>query len=139
MIAPGAQEFQLRNLRLEMGLVRSVKMALGGGIVIYAEGTDLVDQALACLKFYQSESCGKCVPCRIGTTKLVEIGADLHAGEMTAAEADALMSAKDGGLVFELAQVMAETAICGLGNIAALPLHSLLKYFPEDVKQRVRA
>ncbi len=138
LIAAGDKEFQLRRLPLELGVVRDLNLMLGGGIVIYAEGADLVDQAVACLRFYQSESCGKCVPCRIGSTKMVEIGEALQNRELSAAEIEGLLSAS-GGMVLELSQAMAETAICGLGNVAPNPLRTLLSYFPADLQRYVRS
>ncbi|QDU28565.1 NADP-reducing hydrogenase subunit HndC [Anatilimnocola aggregata] len=138
LVSAGDKEFQLRRLPLELGVVRDLNLMLGGGIVVYASDADLVDQAVACLRFYQSESCGKCVPCRIGSTKLVEIGEDLQAGRLTAAEIESLL-ANPGGRVLDLAQAMAETAICGLGNVAPNPLRTLLSYFPSDVRRHVRA
>jgi len=137
LVAAGEKEFQLGRLPLELGVVRDLNLMLGGGIVIYAEGADLVDQAVACLRFYQSESCGKCVPCRIGSTKMVEIGEALQNRELTAAEIEGLLSSS-GGVVLELSQAMVETAICGLGNVAPNPLRTLLSYFPGDLQPYIR-
>lgn len=131
LVADGEKEFQLQKLPLELATVRELNIMVGAGLVVYAEGADLVDQAVAASRFYQAESCGKCVPCRIGSTKLVEIGEDLQAGALSAAEVESLVS--PGGKVTELAQVMAETAICGLGNVAPNPLRTLLSYFPKDL------
>lgn len=133
LVADGENEFQLQKLPLELATVRELNIMVGAGLVVYAEGADLVDQAVAASRFYQAESCGKCVPCRIGSTKLVEIGEDLQAGALSAAEVESL--ANPGGKVTELAQVMAETAICGLGNVAPNPLRTLLSYFPKDLAQ----
>ena len=138
LVAAGGKEFELRRLPLELGVVRDLNLMLGGGIVVYAEGADLVDQAVACLRFYQSESCGKCVPCRIGSTKMLEIGEAIQRKELTAAEVEVLLS-NSGGLVLELSQAMAETAICGLGNVAPNPLRTLLSYFPGDLQPYLRA
>ena len=136
LVEAGDKEFSLRRLPLELGVVRDLNLMLGGGIVIYAADANLVDQAVACLRFYQSESCGKCVPCRIGCTKMVEIGEDLQQGRLTTAEVEALLA--PAGDVTEMAQAMAETAICGLGNVAANPLRTLLSYFPADVQECLR-
>jgi NADH:ubiquinone oxidoreductase subunit F (NADH-binding)/NADH:ubiquinone oxidoreductase subunit E len=138
LVSPGAKEFELRRLPLELGVVRDLNLMLGGGIVVYAQGADLVDQAVACLKFYQSESCGKCVPCRIGSTKLVEIGEALQQRRLSAAELEGLL-ASPSGVVLQLSQAMAETAICGLGNVAPNPLRTLLSYFPADLQPYVRS
>src|SRR4029450_13775458 len=98
-------------------------------MVVYADDAALVQQALACMLFFQSESCGKCVPCRVGSTKLAEIGADLAARRLTSDHIAALKA--DTGPVQELAFTMVNTAICGLGTVAPNPLTSLLKHFPK--------
>jgi NADH:ubiquinone oxidoreductase subunit F (NADH-binding)/NADH:ubiquinone oxidoreductase subunit E len=137
LVPADATAFDLRQLPLDLGVARKLRLMIGAAIVVYAEGTDLVDQTLASLKFYQSESCGKCVPCRIGSTKLVEICEDLQGGKLTQADIDHLSDRKSSP-VFALAQAMADTAICGLGTSVPNPIKSLLAYFPEDVKQYVR-
>ena len=75
--------------------------------------------ALNLMKFFEYESCGQCTPCRNGTEKAVKI-----------------MSSNtwDGDLLEDLAQVMADASICGLGQAAPNPLRSVLKYFPEDLR-----
>jgi NADH:ubiquinone oxidoreductase subunit F (NADH-binding)/NADH:ubiquinone oxidoreductase subunit E len=132
-----ATEFDLLQLPLDLGVTRELGIMLGAAIVVYAEGTDLVEQALGCLKFYQSESCGKCVPCRIGSMKLVEIGEDLAAGKIDAAELESLRD-KEAGAIAGLARAMSATAICGLGQVAPNPLVTLLENFPEDVGRYVK-
>ncbi|HZL88561.1 MAG TPA: NADH-ubiquinone oxidoreductase-F iron-sulfur binding region domain-containing protein [Pirellulaceae bacterium] len=136
LVPANATAFDLRELPLDLGVARKLRLMIGAAIVVYGEGTDLVDQTLGSLKFYQAESCGKCVPCRIGSTKLVEICEDLHNGKLTQADIDRLND-RNASPVFALAQAMAETAICGLGTSAPNPIKSLLAYFPEDVKQYV--
>ena len=132
-----ATAFDLRKLPLDLGVTRQLKLMLGAAIVVYAEGADLVAQMLACQRFYQAESCGKCVPCRIGSAKLVAIGEDLHNGKLGRADADRLSDRQQSEL-FALAQAMADTAICGLGTSAPNPLKSLLAYFPQDVSKHLR-
>ena len=109
---------------------------LGAGIVVYAEDADLVEQALACQRFYQAESCGKCVPCRIGSTKLAEIADDLAARRLNEASLAQLTS--DTGPIGELTFTMVNTAICGLGTVAPNPLATLLKHFPSEVSRYLR-
>lgn len=132
-----ATAFDLRKLPLDLGITRQLKLMLGAAIVVYAEGADLVEQMLACQRFYQAESCGKCVPCRIGSAKLVSIGEDLRGGKLDHAAASRLGDRQQSEL-FALAQAMADTAICGLGTSAPNPLKSLLAYFPQDVSQHLR-
>jgi formate dehydrogenase beta subunit len=130
----GAEEFDLLKLPLDLGIARQLRLMLGAAIVVYAEKADLVDQALACLKFYQAESCGKCVPCRIGSTKMVEICEEIVAGRFNRQDIER-MKDRNTGQVVVLAQAMADTAICGLGTSAPNPLKSLLAYFPEEVER----
>ena len=74
--------------------------------------------ALNLMRFFEDESCGQCTPCRVGTEKAVK-----------------LMQQEnwDQELLRELSQVMGDASICGLGQAAANPLLSVLKYFPEEL------
>ena len=82
-----------------------------GAIVVMAEGTDLLAAATNVLRFFRDESCGKCVPCRVGSTKAHQI----------------LVDRGPGDLVPELAEVMRRTSICGLGQVALGPVMSVLR------------
>ena len=75
--------------------------------------------ALNLMKFFEDESCGQCTPCRNGTEKAVK-----------------LMSGPtwDNNLLADLAQVMGDASICGLGQAAPNPLKSVFKFFPEDLR-----
>jgi NADH:ubiquinone oxidoreductase subunit F (NADH-binding)/NADH:ubiquinone oxidoreductase subunit E len=137
IVGDDATAFDLRKLPLDMGVTRQLKLMLGAAIIVYAEGADLVAQMLACQRFYKAESCGKCVPCRIGSAKLVAIGEDLQSGKLGQADADRLGDRQQSEL-FALAQAMADTAICGLGTSAPNPLKSLLAYFPQEVSKYLR-
>jgi NADH:ubiquinone oxidoreductase subunit F (NADH-binding) len=57
--------------------------ALGAGVVVYAEGRDMAEQALNSLEFYRNESCGKCLPCSLGSQKMVSLGTNLIDGQIT--------------------------------------------------------
>lgn len=126
-----AAEIDVRAIPLDIALSRKMNLMLGAGIVIYAAGADLTNEALSALRFFQAETCGKCVPCRLGTTKLVEwcesLAANRDHGHATNVRDEWL--ARDSKLV-ELALTMRQTAICGLGAVAANPLVSLVSYFP---------
>jgi len=75
------------------------------------------------------------VPCRIGSTKLAEISADLADRKLTEADLGQLVS--EAGPIGELSFTMVNTAICGLGTVAPNPLTTLLKHFPKDVSRYV--
>lgn len=97
-------------------------------IVMFAEGTDMVDAALNFTKFYRNESCGKCVPCRVGSQKLVDIIAGIAAG-----------TARDHDLeeIERLGETMVMTSICGLGQVVAKPIQSVLKHFRSEIEAMV--
>ncbi len=97
---------------------------LGAAFVVYGDRADMVDQALNCVEFYRNESCGKCVPCRMGSEKLVEMLVSLRAKALRREEL---------AVIGELADAMAITSICGLGQVAANPITSVVKFFPEEL------
>jgi NADH:ubiquinone oxidoreductase subunit F (NADH-binding) len=129
----GATHYDLLDWPLDIALSRSMGLMLGAGMVVYDDTADMVDQAWACSRFYRDESCGKCVPCRIGSHKLTEILANIHQREFDVA---ALTSTTQ--LAEELGQVMAITSICGLGQVASAPIRSLLKFFVDDVEKHIK-
>ncbi|HZN35590.1 MAG TPA: NAD(P)H-dependent oxidoreductase subunit E [Pirellulaceae bacterium] len=133
LLPESIQQVELLDLQMHINYFRVWDLMLGAGIVVYAAGADLVAQALACQRFFQAESCGKCVPCRIGSTKLAELTEQLAAGRLSAEQIIQLQG--ETGPIPELALTMASTAICGLGTVAPNPLTSLLRHFPKLVAQ----
>jgi formate dehydrogenase beta subunit len=131
LLLPSIQQVELLDLQMHINYFRVWDLMLGAGIVAYGEDADLVEQALACQRFYEAESCGKCVPCRIGSTKLAQITDNLAGRRLTQPDLERLVS--ENGPIGELAFTMANTAICGLGTVAPNPLTTLLKYFPDEV------
>jgi NADH:ubiquinone oxidoreductase subunit F (NADH-binding) len=128
-------QVDIRDLQLHLNYFRVWDLMLGAGIVVYGEGADLVQQACACATFFAAESCGKCVPCRLGSQKLLEWLQALLAGRIDAAQL-AAYRAPDGPLA-DLAYTMSSTAICGLGTVAPQPLSSLLTHFPQELARYV--
>jgi len=108
---------------------------LGAAFVVYDDTRDMVAGALNCTRFYRNESCGKCVPCRLGSQKLVQIGHTLLAHRAAAAPggpaADDL--ARD---VKEITRALQLTSICGLGYVAPIPLATALAYFPGQLQKQ---
>ena len=98
-----------------------------GAVLVVCEGADIVDLATNVVAFFRNESCGKCVPCRVGTEKAV-----------TMLEEAVLGRGKKRHLVVieELAETLAETSICGLGQVAIAPFLSVLRAFEDDVRAR---
>jgi NADH:ubiquinone oxidoreductase subunit F (NADH-binding)/NADH:ubiquinone oxidoreductase subunit E len=117
------------DVRLDFKALADAGSMLGSGaIVVCDETTCMLDMALTAVKFYRNESCGKCVPCRMGTQKMVEsLTRWAQGGVSEAAYRD------DLGLLEELSQAMSQTSICGLGQIAPAPIQSVLKHFPEEI------
>jgi len=117
----------VRQLPLDLNAGREIGFMLGAGLVIYGENADMLDQAIACSRFYQRESCGKCVPCRLGTRKMVDIAESLLTARNSSDPADL------ENTVITLSRIMEQTSICGLGQVASNPLKSYLQYFRPSV------
>jgi NADH:ubiquinone oxidoreductase subunit F (NADH-binding) len=100
-------------------LAAAGSMLGSGALVVMAEGTDLLAAATNVLRFFRNESCGKCVPCRVGSAKAHQILSDLLAGGGGVAEVD--------GRISELEETLRKTSICGLGQVALGPVVSVLK------------
>jgi NADH:ubiquinone oxidoreductase subunit F (NADH-binding) len=98
-----------------------------GAVLIVAEGADVVDLATNVVAFFRNESCGKCVPCRVGSEKAVTMLEEAVAGRG---------KKKHLALIPQLAETMTETSICGLGQVALNPFLSVLKAFDAEVRAR---
>ena len=94
-----------------------------GGMVVMDENTCMVDMAKFFMDFTSKESCGKCVPCRIGTTRMLEILERIVDGKGNESDIDTLM---------ELAESIKTGALCGLGNSAPNPVLTTIKYFKDE-------
>lgn len=99
-----------------------------GAIVVCAEGTCMLDMALNAQRFFKNESCGKCVPCRVGSAKMVDMLTDIAAG---------LGRPEHLALIDEVSQAMALTSICGLGQFAPKPIASVVKHFRSEVEDHL--
>jgi NADH:ubiquinone oxidoreductase subunit F (NADH-binding)/NADH:ubiquinone oxidoreductase subunit E len=98
---------------------------LGSGAVLFiSEEHDLLEAALNVTRFFRNESCGKCVPCRVGSEKAVKL-----------VEAAGGVSDDDAQLLREMHATLARTSICGLGQVALGPLLSVLSNFPDRVRR----
>ena len=109
-------------------LYEAGSMIGSGGMVVMDEGTCMVDVAKYFLKFLQDESCGKCVPCRLGIDRMLEIITDISEGRGTFEQID---------LLEELSDTVSQTALCGLGKTAANPVRSTLKYFRKEYEAHI--
>jgi NADH:ubiquinone oxidoreductase subunit F (NADH-binding)/NADH:ubiquinone oxidoreductase subunit E len=128
---PLAEDLDILDLELELDLFRALSptQMLGAGLVVYAEGRDMAEQAVNALEFYRNESCGKCAPCRVGSQKLANLGTNLLAGRID----DAKWSGELLPLVQELGEVVGLSSICGLGRSLPMPLGTVIEYFSGDL------
>lgn len=115
----------MADVRLDFKSLADAGSMLGSGaLVVCAEGTCMLDMALNATRFFRNESCGKCVPCRVGSQKMVDLLTGWTMGEG---------SSGDMGLVDELSDALRLTSICGLGQVVPAPISSVLKHFREEV------
>jgi NADH-quinone oxidoreductase subunit F len=109
------------DLRLSFEGAREAGVTLGSGVVmVLDEDADLVDTVLRIAAFFRDESCGQCVPCRVGTVRQEEALHRLAAGRTIGSREDELR------LLEDIAQVMRDASICGLGQTAASAVHSAI-------------
>lgn len=101
-----------------------------GGLVIADEDTCMVDLARYFMNFVQEESCGKCVPCRVGTKAMLDLLTRITEGRGQDGDLEALQ---------ELAQAVKDSSLCGLGQTAPNPVLSTLRYFREEYREHVYA
>lgn len=101
-----------------------------GGLVVMDEDTCMVDVARYFLAFTQDESCGKCAPCREGTKLMLDILTRITDGHGTPDDLRALE---------EVAKVVKETSLCGLGKTASNPVLTTLLYFRDEYESHIEA
>ncbi len=117
------------DISLDFDSLKKMGAMIGsGGLVIMDEDTCMVEVARFFMNFTQNESCGKCVPCREGTKRMLEILEDIVAGRGTMEQLDILQ---------ELGEAITDTALCGLGKSAALPVLSTLRLFRDEYEEHV--
>jgi len=117
------------NLPLDFDSLKSIGAMIGsGGLVVMDEDTCMVETARFFMEFTQKESCGKCVPCREGTKRMLETLNRI---------VDNKGSLEDLDLLEELADTITNTALCGLGQSACKPVQSTLKHFRQDYLRHV--
>jgi NADH:ubiquinone oxidoreductase subunit F (NADH-binding) len=108
------------DVPLDFAPVAAAGSMLGSGaLVVVAEGTDLLAAATNVLRFFRNESCGKCVPCRVGSAKAHTILGEVLAGDRDPGKLDERL--------VELEETMRLTSICGLGQVALGPVMSVVR------------
>jgi NADH-quinone oxidoreductase subunit F len=112
------------DARLTFEDARAGGYTLGSGVImLFDEDTDLVDLVLRIARFFRDESCGQCVPCRVGTVRQEEALLRLVSGRTLGTRADEL------ALLEDVADVMRDASICGLGQTAAAAVRSAISTF----------
>ncbi len=99
-----------------------------GGMIVIDESSDMVDVAKFFVEFCKSESCGKCVPCRVGTAQMYSLLDKITSDQATRADLD---------LLEELCDVVQHTSLCGLGQTAPQPVISTLQYFRNEYENHL--
>ena len=118
------------DISLDFDSLKKVGAMIGsGGLVVMDDKTCMVEVARFFMSFTQNESCGKCVPCREGTMRMLEILERIVAGKGEEGDIELLQ---------ELAETISATALCGLGKTAPSPVLSTLKYFRDEYEAHIK-
>ncbi len=125
----GCLPAQYLDIPIDYDSVRQAGAIMGsGGLIVLDDSTCMVDIARYFLQFTQNESCGKCVPCRIGTRRMLEILVRITEGK---GEPD------DIAALEQLSQTVKATSLCGLGQTAPNPVLSTLRHFRDEYEAHV--
>ena len=117
------------DLPLDYDSLKAAGAMIGsGGLVVMDEHTCIVEVARFFMHFTQNESCGKCVPCREGTKRMLEILQNIVDGKGKPGDIE---------LLLELADMISSTALCGLGKTAPNPVMSTIKYFRDEYEAHI--
>ena len=118
------------DVPMDFATMREEGAGLGSGaLLICDEDTDVVDLAYVLVRFFKTESCGKCTPCRVGNAQMLEALDRLCKGTAQQADLDRLG---------KIASYVQQASFCGLGQAAPVPILTGLKYFYEEFQARVR-
>jgi len=118
------------DLPIDYGSLDSIGAIMGsGGMVVMDEDTCMVDTARYFLAFTQEESCGKCVPCRIGTKRMLEILTRITEGKGADGDIE---------LLLELAEEIKDSSLCGLGQTCPNPVLTTVRYFRNEYEDHIK-
>ena len=121
------------DVRLDFKALTEAGSMLGSGAIVVCDDTTcMLDMALNAVRFYRNESCGKCVPCRVGSQKMTDMLVRWTQGGVPETQ-----YRSDLALLDELSQAMSLTSICGLGQIVPAPIQSALKHFRPEIDSHV--
>ena len=126
----GCVPAQYLDLQIDYDSVKEIGAIMGsGGLVVMDDETCMVDVARYFLRFTQSESCGKCVPCRVGTRHMLDILERICAGDGEESDIETLES---------LAEDIKAGSLCGLGQTAPNPVLTTIRYFRDEYEAHIR-
>ncbi len=121
---------EMLDVKMDFANLKEYAAVLGSGaILVMDEDTDIVGMLKSVLHFFKHESCGHCVPCRLGTAQLSKIIDRIAASKGTKEDIDTMLKISD---------VMRDTSFCPLGQSLYLPISSSLKYFKDEIMARVQ-
>lgn len=118
------------DVKMDYEALQNLGSIMGsGGLIVMDESSDMVDVARYFMEFCMDESCGKCVPCRVGTRQLHDLLQKIGSGKGTQIDLVRLE---------ELAEYVKETSLCGLGGSAPNPLLSTLRHFRQEYESKIQ-
>lgn len=120
----GCIPIELLDTKVDYESLKEIGSIMGsGGLIVMDETSNMVEVARFFMDFCQSESCGKCVPCRVGTLELTQLLDKFIAKNATKSDFELLKN---------MCEVVQDTSLCGLGQTAPNPVLSTIKYFEEE-------
>jgi len=126
------------DIDIDYESLKTVGAMMGsGGLVVMDEDTCMVDMAKFFMDFIQRESCGKCIPCREGTRRMLEILTRISRGRKRERGIDALERFKSVLHMQSLAETIRDTSLCGLGQTAPNPVLSTLRWFRDEYEAHI--
>ncbi len=126
------------DIQIDYESLKTVGAMMGsGGLVVMDEDTCMVDVAKFFMDFIQRESCGKCIPCREGTKRMLEILERITRARRNETGHDALERFKGVMQLERLSEVIRDTSLCGLGQTAPSPVLSTLQWFRDEYEAHV--
>ena len=127
------------DILIDYESLKTVGAMMGsGGLVVMDEDTCMVDVATFFMDFIQRESCGKCIPCREGTRRMLEILRSITRGRgQEKNQVEALERFKGIMTLSQLSEVIGDASLCGLGQSAANPVLSTLRYFRDEYEAHI--
>jgi NADH:ubiquinone oxidoreductase subunit F (NADH-binding) len=109
-------------------LAKAGSMLGSGALLALSDEACMLDMALNAVRFFRNESCGKCVPCRVGSAKMVDVLADIAGGRGRPEHL---------AMIDDLSHALIQTSICGLGQVVPMPIRSVLTHFRDEVDEHL--